>query len=276
MEWERLLSIPVFAVLLQMGFVYYVTVFSFLDDWLGLRTSVGSLNAIIFTSLICYCLFSFFVCVLTDPGRVPPSYVPDVEDSDVSDQETKQPVMLPRKCDTCSNYKPPRCHHCRVCKRCVLRMDHHCVWTNNCVGYWNYKAFFILVLSATLGSIYAMVIVVSSAFRRDWESTGHAFPKVFYVICGTLMMSLSLILGSLLVRHIYLLSHNMTTIESYEATRAAWLARKSGQSYRNPFDLGFYKNVTLVLGPNMMKWLWPTAVGHLKDGISFRVTRDTL
>ncbi|PKI46737.1 hypothetical protein CRG98_032877 [Punica granatum] len=243
MEWERLLSIPVFAVLLQMGFVYYVTVFSFLDDWLGLRTSVGSLNAIIFTSLICYCLFSFFVCVLTDPGRVPPSYVPDVEDSDVSDQETKQPVMLPRKCDTCSNYKPPRCHHCRVCKRCVLRMDHHCVWTNNCVGYWNYKAFFILVLSATLGSIYAMVIVVSSAFRRDWESTGHAFPKVFY---------------------------------SYEATRAAWLARKSGQSYRNPFDLGFYKNVTLVLGPNMMKWLWPTAVGHLKDGISFRVTRDTL
>lgn len=23
-------------------------------------------------------------------------------------------------------YKPPRAHHCRKCKKCVLKMDHHC------------------------------------------------------------------------------------------------------------------------------------------------------
>lgn len=27
-----------------------------------------------------------------------------------------------RYCQKCSHYKPPRAHHCRVCKRCVLRM----------------------------------------------------------------------------------------------------------------------------------------------------------
>lgn len=34
----------------------------------------------------------------------------------------------PRFCNKCGHYKPPRSHHCRVCKRCVLRMDHHCEW----------------------------------------------------------------------------------------------------------------------------------------------------
>lgn len=28
----------------------------------------------------------------------------------------------PRKCDKCLGHKPPRAHHCRVCKRCILRM----------------------------------------------------------------------------------------------------------------------------------------------------------
>lgn len=26
------------------------------------------------------------------------------------------------QCEKCSAYKPPRTHHCRVCKRCILRM----------------------------------------------------------------------------------------------------------------------------------------------------------
>lgn len=30
--------------------------------------------------------------------------------------------------------KPARAHHCRVCKRCVLMMDHHCPWVNQCVS----------------------------------------------------------------------------------------------------------------------------------------------
>jgi len=32
----------------------------------------------------------------------------------------------PLKCDKCNCYKPARTHHCSICQRCVLRMDHHC------------------------------------------------------------------------------------------------------------------------------------------------------
>jgi len=79
MEWKRFLSIPVCSVFLLMGFVYYITVFIFIEDWVGLQSSAGTLNAMIFTFMASLCLFSFLFCVLKEPGYVPSPYVPDVE-----------------------------------------------------------------------------------------------------------------------------------------------------------------------------------------------------
>ncbi|KAJ4720744.1 S-acyltransferase [Melia azedarach] len=275
MDCQRFLSIPILAVILLLGFVYYATVFIFINDWVGLQTSAGFLNALIFTSLVCLFLFSFSIAVLTDPGHVPSSFIPDVEDTVSSDQELQKTSSQVSQCDKCSAYKPPRTHHCKVCRRCVLRMDHHCLWINNCVGHWNYKAFFLLVLFGTTGSIYSTVMLISSGFHKDWDFGERVPLKIFYVCCGAMMVLLSLTLGTLLGWHVYLIIHNMTTIEYYEGIRAAWLARKSGQSYRHPFDVGVYKNITLVLGPNMLTWLCPTAVSHLKDGTSFPSLRHS-
>ncbi|EEF31458.1 zinc finger protein, putative [Ricinus communis] len=180
-----------------------------------------------------------------------------------------------KQCEKCCTYKPPRAHHCRICRRCVLKMDHHCLWINNCVGYWNYKAFLILLLYATAASIYSMVMIISSVFQRNWDFGGRTPLKTFYIVFGAMMTALSATLGTFLAWHIYLIAHNLTTIEYYEGIRAAWLARKCGQSYRHQFDLTVYKNIISVLGSNMLKWLCPTAVGHLKDGMNFPTSHDS-
>ncbi|CAL9079197.1 unnamed protein product [Musa textilis] len=264
-EKGRFMSPPVLLVISLIGFVYYTTVFIFIDVWLGLGTGPGLLNALIFSWLAFMCLFSFFVTVLTDPGGVPPSFAPETEDPQ------KDGECL-RYCDKCSSYKPPRAHHCRVCRRCVLKMDHHCVWIGNCVGYANYKPYIVCVLHAAMASIYSMVIFASSILGKDHDFKGIS-NKIFYILCGSVTIMLSLAFGSLLGWHIYLLTHNLTTIEYRAAVRAMWLAKKSGQKYHHQFDLGIYNNLIMILGPNILKWFCPAAAGHLKDGTQFPISR---
>ncbi|XP_042512624.1 probable protein S-acyltransferase 15 isoform X2 [Macadamia integrifolia] len=245
MKIKRFLSFPIFMVLCLMAFVYYTTVFIFIEDWLGLKSSGGVLNMLIFNFLAFMSLFSFGACVLIDPGNVPSSFVPDVEDDGGSDQRSRNSGAQSRYCDKCSTYKPPRAHHCRVCGRCVLRMDHHCLWVNNCIGYSNYKPFVVLITYAAVGCIYSFVMIMSGAIQKDWE---FGSLKMLYISCGTIIGSLCLILGTLLGWHIYLLGHNMTTIEYHEGIRAQWLARKSGKIYHHRYNVGFYRNIALGRG----------------------------
>eukprot|EP00267_Zea_mays_P055385 XP_020408720.1 uncharacterized LOC100217160 isoform X5 [Zea mays] len=217
-------SPAVLGTVAVMVFVYYSTVFVFLDHWVGLATPIGAAHAAAVSLAVAACFLAFVCAAGADPGAVPPAFAPDAE-------AAQGQGLKSRYCDKCCMFKPPRTHHCKVCRRCVLKMDHHCVWINNCVGYANYKAFIICVLNATIGSLYSF--------------------NILQILAGVLLFFLSLTIGSLLGWHIYLLCHNMTTIEYREAVRARWLAKKSGQKYRHRFDLGILKNIQMVvLGPH--------------------------
>ncbi|CAL2268098.1 unnamed protein product [Prunus armeniaca] len=208
-------SLPVTVVVLAIAYIYFSTVFIFIDRWFGLMSSPGLLNATVFTGVALMCVFNYTISVFRDPGRVPSTYMPDVEDSGNPIHEIKRKGGDLRYCQKCSHYKPARAHHCRVCKRCVLRMDHHCIWINNCVGHANYKVFFIFVVYAVMACVYSLVLLIGSLTydpEKDEEQTGDSF-RTAYVISGLLLVPLCVALSVLLGWHIYLILQNKTTIE---------------------------------------------------------------
>lgn len=65
----------------------------------------------------------------------------------------RKKTLFPRFCRNCLLVKPDRSHHCSICGTCVLKMDHHCPYINNCVGNNNYKFFMNMVMSGTFASL---------------------------------------------------------------------------------------------------------------------------
>lgn len=74
-----------------------------------------------------------------------------------------------RFCSVCHKPKPPRAHHCRACKACVLEMDHHCPFIGNCVGATNHRPFILFLLFAVISNLYVLAMSVS-AIVKIWST----------------------------------------------------------------------------------------------------------
>ncbi|XP_023782506.1 palmitoyltransferase ZDHHC15 isoform X2 [Cyanistes caeruleus] len=85
-----------------------------------------------------------------------------------------------RFCDRCQLIKPDRCHHCSVCAMCVLKMDHHCPWVNNCIGFSNYK-FFLLFLAYSLLYCLYIAATVFKYFIKYW-TVSHEIQFLFHLL----------------------------------------------------------------------------------------------
>nr|OQO18037.1 hypothetical protein B0A51_14678 [Rachicladosporium sp. CCFEE 5018] len=64
-------------------------------------------------------------------------------------------------CKSCTLWRPPRAHHCRICDACVETQDHHCVWLNNCVGRRNHRYFFSFISSASLLAAFLLAFTAT-------------------------------------------------------------------------------------------------------------------
>ncbi|XP_050415305.1 palmitoyltransferase ZDHHC3 [Patella vulgata] len=121
----------------------------------------GAVNVVFFNMIVFLLTISHLRAVLSDPGIVP---LPSTS-MDFSDHHAGNPVQSKdgwTVCIKCETYRPPRAHHCRVCRQCIRRMDHHCPWINNCVGEFNQKFFIQFLFYVGLLSVYAFGLTIAA------------------------------------------------------------------------------------------------------------------
>lgn len=140
-------------------FAEYVIVFIVLDPFMdGTRGIRGDYHAIAFSIIVFLGMSSHFKAMTTNPGAVPSDARP-VDHDESTEKGANSNNKKYRMCLKCDAFKPGRTHHCSVCGRCVVKMDHHCPWVNNCVGLGNHKFFLLFLLYVFTSSIYAMFLI---------------------------------------------------------------------------------------------------------------------
>ncbi|KAM7342041.1 palmitoyltransferase ZDHHC15B isoform 2-T2 [Cochliomyia hominivorax] len=251
---------------------------------LAIENTFEKIIFLIFYHIICALFFwSYWSTVFTPVGTVPTNWrIPETEIERLfraESQEQQKRILenfakdLPvtnrtlngsvRFCDKCKIIKPDRAHHCSVCGTCVLKMDHHCPWVNNCVNFTNYK-YFVLFLGYAL--LYCLYVALTSLeyFIRFWRgelTSGMGRFHILFLFFVSLMFAISLV--SLFGYHIYLVLMNRTTLEAFRAP----IFRIGGPD-KNGFNLGKFANFQEVFGDNWKLWFLPvyTSMG---DGLQY-------
>eukprot|EP00053_Salpingoeca_punica_P007279 m.66894 g.66894 ORF g.66894 m.66894 type:complete len:339 (-) comp14079_c0_seq2:249-1265(-) len=178
-------------------------------------------------------------------------------------------VLFPpnRECSTCKLPKPARSKHCGLCGVCVSRMDHHCIWINNCVGSKNHRIFVVWLISLIALCVYATVLVglgfvehmnvtrlLSARYRGD---DGQLYPVTFSIILQHLLLTETVMAGSfiflslvsLLIAaftgfHLYLIAKNCTTNEHHKLTYLnAELKQRKQPTVALPYNKGVWQNM---------------------------------
>jgi hypothetical protein len=206
--------------------------------------SAGIPSSILAFSLYVILNFSYTVAVFTDPGSpvstsrgadrheysaLPPSEHPEFTSYTVTSTGES------RYCKKCQCPKPDRAHHCSTCKRCVLKMDHHCPWLATCVGLHNYKAFLLFLIYTSLFCwvVFGIAAVwVWTEILNDTQYMDTILP-VNVVLLAILGGIIGLVLGGFTAWHISLAIRGTTTIECLEKTRYVSPLRKALERQRN-------------------------------------------
>ncbi|RXW25323.1 hypothetical protein EST38_g516 [Candolleomyces aberdarensis] len=180
------------------------------------ETKLAIVHLLMIDGLTILTLASLTICVVRDPGPVNVNLARRDDyggDEDVGLAEAlmddDEDFTAPGKwCRKCWAPKPERAHHCSICGRCVMKMDHHCPWLGSaCIGHRTYPAFVHFLTCAALLAIYIATIAMRAliySFRNPFivdESTPiHELGLAAYAAI------VSLVVGPFAGYHYYLIT----------------------------------------------------------------------
>lgn len=194
----------------------------------------------------------------------------------------KESIQRSHICNICKTHKPPRCHHCSRCNKCYLKMDHHCLFLDVCIGFHNYKFFVQFLITNTIYIIIYVVILCIDIFTTDDKTA---------IVVTNFLVSISLsgivftCILMTLIFHIKLLSYNETTIEYlcinaylngdhsyinvFQEGPISELSESKDRQVLNPYNLGTRENWREVFGSTFKDFISPlfTSAG---DGVKFK------
>ncbi|KAL7580310.1 hypothetical protein ACA910_004346 [Epithemia clementina (nom. ined.)] len=192
--------------------------------------------------LIVACVYTLYKCQTTNPGKLDDacpeiqywrrlygetlaSYAdPTHQSSSSSSLSSTHKWQL---CHTCHIARPPRSKHDRNSGTCVLLFDHNCPFVGNTIGLYNYKWFYLFLLSMTWYFINHIVLLIKYVGRRHaahttTTSTTWSTPLWIWIL-GIYLPIHILMTGSLLIYHSQLSMLNLTTNEHVNLSRYDYL-----------------------------------------------------
>nr|KAJ3421989.1 ADP/ATP carrier protein [Polyrhizophydium stewartii] len=242
---------PAFLIAVAFAVVYlpvssYIYIF---DPWLRPLTPAGAALLLVWAVLLAMTVVNYTLCFSTKPGEVERDWAESDE-------------LLGKRVDWMR------------CNRCILRMDHHCPWVYNCIGYHNQGHFARLIIGTamltamSLGMIFARLASLVMSLQVD-DLPDPQVNEAAIIVTGinvTVLVPLASIMCMLAYNQTKLLLRNVTTIEDLDLQDDILM----GVGSHNPYDLGWVENVKAVLGPRPLLWWMPQKMEG--DGYRFRLT----
>lgn len=269
MDWTLRIVGPVLicvasSLILSVVYIFFTTVVYYVANPWTFWYFFHSMCALWFTFNV---LFNYYSCVLTSPGFAP-------RESDMAKDDEIKPLNEEARL---RRLKPDRSHYCHITKRQVLRMDHFCPWVGNCIGFYNYRFFYLFLFYMWSGCMYGVCITIgpfmqcASRHRNQGAAGVLCVSRSQLTFAFIITVSVGVAVGLLLAFHTYLILSAQTTIEFYFNKFSGKARRHRGEVFLNEFDLGRRKNWHAVFGAGKygFSWMLPSWAPPPGDGFEY-------